>query len=248
MTTFSTHADFTGVPFVAGSIRGERSFGLSMIGALVSPMKPCLWEADGNEARCLKADNTLYMRLRKGKWPGALETAKRFIPEGARVFSLYPEWRATAFTGHGVGALVIAIHWWSPTSGEHDIESVPRLVFESALREDHGHNFATCSCGFYAYLNGCNEYASGWNVTGIIEGYGETLIGTRGFRTSKARILALAKPTAEGQHEHLVKAVALMRERYPSVPIFDNPEVMRLEYPTTELSEFWTPDDEEEEG
>lgn len=244
MSGFSNHADFTGVPFVAGSIRGERSFGLDFMGRLHSPMKPLIWKADGNESRCLKADISIATRLKKGKWPGALTTAQRFIPEGARVFSLYPEWRTNVSTDRGVGGLLVAVHWWSPTDGEHGIELVPRLVFESALREDHGHNFATCSCGFYAYLNGCNEYADfPWSITGIIEGSGETLIGTRGFRASKARILALAAPVTEWITADYVEN---LRRQFPTVPIFDNPDVLRMEFPTTDVTEFMWPEDKEE--
>lgn len=54
------------------------------------------------------------------------------------------------------------------------------------------HQFLGCSCGFYAYYNGYNEYLDSNAIVGIIEGYGETVIGTRGFRSQKARIVALA--------------------------------------------------------
>lgn len=53
------------------------------------------------------------------------------------------------------------------------------------------HDIGSCSCGFYAYYSGSNDYASDERVQAVIEGWGETAIGTRGFRTSKARILAL---------------------------------------------------------
>lgn len=47
-----------------------------------------------------------------------------------------------------------------------------------------------CSCGFYAYHDG-SVYPTG-QVTGVIEGYGKTTVGTKGFRCEKARIVALA--------------------------------------------------------
>jgi len=237
----STHANFTGVPFMAGSIRGERSFGLTWLGTLRSIMKPFNWKVDGNECRCLKDDTTIHKRIMKGKWPGALQTAKRFIPEGARPFSIYAEWRE-AIPMLGVGQLVVAVHWWHPSDGEHGIEYVPRLVFEAAMREDHGHNFATCSCGFYAYLNGCNEYEWPTSVVGIIEGFGETLIGDRGFRASKARILALAPGPAVPP-----ELVEMIRAQYPTVPVFNDVNVMRMEFPTTDVTEFMIEKDEAED-
>jgi hypothetical protein len=56
-----------------------------------------------------------------------------------------------------------------------------------------------CTCGFYAYLRGCNDYlerAEGVQplIGGVIRGWGRTVVGTRGFRTERAEILALYVP------------------------------------------------------
>lgn len=62
---------------------------------------------------------------------------------------------------------------------------------------------SSCTCGFWAYCNGGNEYyhtattSSGTcdaHVAGIIEGFGKCVIGTRGFRCEKAIIRALVLP------------------------------------------------------
>lgn len=51
---------------------------------------------------------------------------------------------------------------------------------------------ATCDCGFYAYFRGQdNQYMRGNPVGAIIEGTGKTVIGSKGFRTEKAELLAL---------------------------------------------------------
>lgn len=53
----------------------------------------------------------------------------------------------------------------------------------------------TCSCGFYAYAQGCDDsgYAQVSDaVCGIVECYGRTIIGAKGLRAEKARIVALA--------------------------------------------------------
>lgn len=56
-----------------------------------------------------------------------------------------------------------------------------------------------CACGFYAYhqdgIAGYGFTGAGHRIAGVIEGYGRVVLGTQGFRASKARILALVKPT-----------------------------------------------------
>lgn len=52
-----------------------------------------------------------------------------------------------------------------------------------------------CTCGYYAYFDGANDYGSSRRVTAIIEGFGVTTVGTRGFRSAKARLVALVLPT-----------------------------------------------------
>ncbi len=51
-----------------------------------------------------------------------------------------------------------------------------------------------CACGFWAYWevpDEPNPHNFGIPVLGVIEGYGRTLIGDRGFRCARARITAL---------------------------------------------------------
>lgn len=56
------------------------------------------------------------------------------------------------------------------------------------------HSLADCSHGFYAYYDGSNDYKADSRISAVVEGYGETLIGTRGFRSEKAKIVALCVP------------------------------------------------------
>lgn len=54
-----------------------------------------------------------------------------------------------------------------------------------------------CGCGFWAYWSPPgpdNEHGFKLAVLGVVEGYGKTLIGERGFRCAKARITALHVP------------------------------------------------------
>lgn len=65
------------------------------------------------------------------------------------------------------------------------------------------HSLDTCSCGFYAYYDGSNDYKSDARISAVVEGYGETLIGTRGFRASKARIAALCIPETKAKRPRI---------------------------------------------
>lgn len=68
-----------------------------------------------------------------------------------------------------------------------------------AAEEKHQLLNLDCSCGFYAYFNGIDPYSSAGSVmfgssarvTGLIEGYGRTVVGTKGFRAEKARLVAI---------------------------------------------------------
>jgi hypothetical protein len=57
----------------------------------------------------------------------------------------------------------------------------------------------TCNtCGFYAFTKGELSYGSpSHSVYGIIKGWGVTQVGTRGFRSSQAEIVALYVPKSE---------------------------------------------------
>lgn len=59
---------------------------------------------------------------------------------------------------------------------------------------DFRHPMDACSHGFYAYHDGSNEHQAGNTVTAVIEGYGETVVGTKGFRCTKARIVGFVVP------------------------------------------------------
>jgi hypothetical protein len=50
------------------------------------------------------------------------------------------------------------------------------------------------SCGFYAYFSGSNDYAKTGDIHGIIEAWGTTTVGDRGFRAEYGKILAFVDP------------------------------------------------------
>lgn len=109
------------------------------------------------------------------------------------------------------------------------------------------------SCGYYGYFDGCAQYGSG-GVTGIIEGYGHVIIGTKGFRAQKARIVALCPAPARSEGltvggsmwsitwdsaplDNPPGGLALMGRNYPEIPIFADEAAMLAAHPTDEGTE-----------
>jgi hypothetical protein len=103
------------------------------------------------------------------------------------------------------------------------------------------HSMVSCKCGFYGYYEGSNDYHSTDRVSGVVEGFGESIIGTRGFRVAKARIVALQIP--RGFPDHLAK---LVRRNYAEIPFFDSFEVMVGEFTPDAGGHEMTPDTDPE--
>lgn len=88
---------------------------------------------------------------------------------------------------------------------------------------ERGH-IADCRCGFYGYYDGSNDYRANhgdWLVEGVVEGWGETVIGKRGFRCTVARIVALT----------LDQDWKLPLSESYGVPVFDTFDAMVASYP-----------------
>tara|TARA_R100000365_G_scaffold3491_1_gene11676 strand:- start:7402 stop:7956 length:555 start_codon:yes stop_codon:yes gene_type:complete len=102
------------------------------------------------------------------------------------------------------------------------------------------HDVTDCSHGFYAYFDGKEEDHRDPAVSGVIEGYGEVLIGTKGFRAMKARIVALAIKPHDGVWNLEPLIVSRLRANYPSIPVFDSEMVMRSEFPCPVYAESVT--------
>lgn len=112
------------------------------------------------------------------------------------------------------------------------------------------HSMDTCHCGFYGYYDGSNDYYGNAQygkgpVTGVVEGFGDVLIGSRGFRVQKARIVALMvdeglagrvfesnqRGTEPPSIEESRLAVARMVDYYSGIPLFTKFEDMIAEFP-----------------
>lgn len=116
------------------------------------------------------------------------------------------------------------------------VTSLPTVVGPIGFRD---HDMVRCACGFYAYHS--HRYLSPYEsptamlLTGIIEGYGEVIMGEKGFRAQKARLVAIS--SSPGQHPVVHLAAIAASERY-GVPYFPSVLKMREKFPPTYLDKF----------
>lgn len=90
----------------------------------------------------------------------------------------------------------------------------------------------TCRCGFYAYTNTSHTELSqageADHILGMVRGTGRTLIGTKGFRSEKAEIVALLDP----KHLPLLRRRAVL-DVYPDVPLMGDVDALLQFAPLT---------------
>lgn len=100
------------------------------------------------------------------------------------------------------------------------------------------HEMIGCSHGFYAYTDSDNDYYYSHDpvLVGVVEGYGETLIGTNGFRCMKARILAVSVTPFKGVWALEPFVIERLRRNYPGVAFFESRLAMWSEFPVTEAA------------
>lgn len=102
------------------------------------------------------------------------------------------------------------------------------------------HPMDDCAHGFYAYYDGSLDYHDQGEVTGIIKGWGEGVIGSKGFRVLVAEIVAIKFDP--GVSDVVRERVA---EKYPGVALFSGLAPMLAAFPTTatDLEVIPDPDD-----
>jgi hypothetical protein len=97
----------------------------------------------------------------------------------------------------------------------------------------YGCSLATpdCSCGFYAYwqMDEWLTWRAGHRITGVIDGYGNITLGTKGFRCSKARILAMVIP-----ENHKTRG---LEQIYQEVRVYKDIPSMLTEFPPSTVGD-----------
>lgn len=156
-------SDFSDRPFVAGSLIGVRSFAVNPDGTLRGPVKPETWRAGVNTAEC---------RM------GPLDLLQQ----------------SAALSVAAVDNLAWSMHVM--TCAARGVVNLKKKPKPKAAPEKPVHTLAgvNCKCGYYGYFrNRHNPHHSDGNILGIVEAFGTVTVGSRGFRASKARIIALVR-------------------------------------------------------
>lgn len=116
-------------------------------------------------------------------------------------------------------------------------------TFQVPRHKGESHTLQECSCGFYAYHDYslvAHQYGTDMPlILGVIEGSGATMLGPKGFRSDKARVVAVCLPEKVRGHalEGLFKFS--VRASYPEIEIFDYPVAMLERYPLTYVDKYY---------
>lgn len=168
--------EYSGVDFAIGTVRGFRSWRISIEGKLEALHQTGAWLPGENTAVCNGSPSKEVVPVIEGE-------------DWKERYAKVTEWK-----------------------GNHEMES--------------------CSHGFYAYFDATGlETSYRPAVHGVIEGYGEVLIGTKGFRAAKARILAISIDPYEGIWNLDQFIVEKIHRNYPNVAFFDSNFAMQAEFP-----------------
>lgn len=125
-----------------------------------------------------------------------------------------------------------------------------RMLFEQNFKE-HKSPEISCYCGIYAHYLPLESYARHHaSVFGVIEGSGKILMGTRGYRAEKAKILALAgyglcnewfECTEPEQSKYGREALLEFCDSI-GVYYYDDVQEMIQQFPQVDLSTLGVPD------
>lgn len=138
-------------------------------------------------------------------------------------------------TGQLTGVVYTQV--WSAGVNDAECRVSPHLIIfyfgggtrgETPVAPPEGHGMDKCRHGLYGYHEGSNDYHQPGYVSAVVEGWGEVMLGTRGFRCSKARILALCVSEVRLTHKD---RTLLVRDRYAGIPFFDTFEEMVTAFP-----------------
>lgn len=127
-----------------------------------------------------------------------------------------------------------------PASRPEEYELMDREEQRAAYGRWKGnHGLDECEHGFYAYYQDKSDgyyYSNEPVIVGIIEGYGDTIVGTKGFRCSKAKIVALSLQH-RGPWELSERVRELIEVNY-GVPVFRTDMAMRREFSITSAAQI----------
>lgn len=207
--------------FAAGSTKGLRSWNMDSLGRLHGVTHEEVWLPGENVSVCKSESKIPCPRInhreesRKASEAGRakVESKKRRKERDVR-----REW----FEANAPSS-----YWPRVSCGDPACYLGEYHITPSSHRFD-----PACQCGFWAYDEG--GFKAHGSVVGVIEGYGKTTVGTKGFRSEKARIVALSCEDSAGKR-HSRSTLARLAALYPDVAFAENldalidgnPEVLR---------------------
>jgi hypothetical protein len=218
--------------FAPGSMKGLRAWNMDKLGRLHGVTHEEVWLPGENVSVCKKEGRVPCPQINR-----RIE-ARRASEAGRAQVESKKKRRKRGHDDFLSASLSVGIDW-SPRMPCND----PTCLYGEYHVVTSGHRFdPNCDCGFWAYDEA--GFASHGSVVGVIEGYGKTTVGTKGFRSEKARIVALSCENGEGKR-HSRSVLARLAALYPDVTFAENldalidghSEVLR-QWPEID-GEFW---------
>ena len=232
-------SDFSDRQFHVGSLVGLRAFSVDSLGRLNGPSQGGIFKPGVNEALC-KVDP--YLAAMQAK----------LVTIEAQLYGLTEIESSRGKRKRKQAEL-----------------SAAAVAPREATRPKHTLAGLGCKCGFYAYFDGMNDYMQTGRVAAVVEGFGVYTLGSRGFRTSKARLVALIEPQMGRTENYSLGGLTFaagmgmpstrtesmtpllwsyVQRNYPGVPVFATQDDALAEHPlyrpevsTPETDEdFWT--------
>lgn len=207
-------SDFSGEEFdyAPGSIHGLRSWRMDSFGRLTGVTHKEVWTPGENVATC-KA-------VKRVQCPSVSAKKIRKWEEDRYAIRLYRE-GAPKIDPRSI--LMPCGKDLTCAAGYHSVPS--------------GHSFdPRCECGFWAYFE--DGFSAHGDVVGVVESYGKTTIGTKGFRAERARIVAFQTKSLS-----LTKTTRLA-ELYPDAAHYDTLAALVRAFPSL-MNKEWGPMDKD---
>ena len=216
--------EFSDRPFVAGSMRGLRSFRIDGLNRLTGVAYKDVWRPGENVGECKRYEEV----ARQCKAYEERQAAKKAAPDPASRYTVT------------LGGFEMPSYYSSMFGGLLGYSDAP----PPADPDPHDIGALACQCGFYAYFDDAGNRWHGGDqgqMYGVIEAYGVITIGSRGFRAQKAKILGLVAKPKLGQVGDTIAALygvpkyGSKRELLEALPLTPPP------VPTPETDDdFWT--------
>lgn len=208
--------DFAGTEyeFAAGSLFGLRGWDMDEKGRLHGVTHREVWRPGENVSVCKqKHEIPCPKQNEKERARKASENGRAQVQSKKKKRGRNDDWSNMTFTVTVDESWTPAVACGDPTCFNGRTHIVPA-----------SHSFdPSCQCGFWAYDE--SGFARHGKVIGVIEGYGKTTVGSKGFRCEKARIASLCCEGANG--ERLSRSVLQrLAHLYPEVVFHETFEEM----------------------